>query len=162
METFQDYFKGKSPDWIPDAEYRVMEDVEAGNGIPVRSGTQAVFALIPFCVYAYLPSAKSTFGVEEVELQEVYPFVSLVYQNGDAVDKRAENAVLPSHIIKDQKRLVDAAFRHIKSEINGFNLLQQPIQQQIKKICWNKAEQDLRDNPGDVELHPHDPDYDHN
>ncbi len=165
MGDFKDYINGTSPEWSPDLEYGVMEDIETGHGISVRQtkpGQRPVFAMIPFCVYAYMPSHKHRWGTETSELHDVYPFVELLYENGDPVDPRTANINLPSHIIKDKNKLVSIAFNHFKSNLNHFYMLSKPQQEEMKQRCQNKVETYLRDHPEDPELHPHDPEYDDN
>jgi hypothetical protein len=161
--NFKDYVRGIAPQWTPDEKYKILEDVETGKGLSIRTRGRSVLAMIPFCVYSYISRYKHRFGISDTpELKEVYPFVTLIYDNGDFVDPKTEEIILPSHIIKDDRRLLDVAFRHINSKFNHYKWLTRLDQDKVYLLCQDKAEEDLRDNPGDVELHPHDPDYDDN
>lgn len=157
MNDFKSYFYGQSPDWTPDLQYGIIEDVETGEGIPLADN---VSALIPFCAYSYYPPYKHKFGVESTaKLNEVYPFVQLVHDDGTFINAKGENVFLPSNTIKDQKRLINIAFQHIQGPANDWQIIGKQNQDKIYQLCQNKAEEKLLENPGDVAVHPHDPDY---
>jgi hypothetical protein len=158
--NFKDYLQGTTPNWHPDTELHVLEDIETGQGIKVISPEGKVaYLFIPFAVVAFKPAHKSRWGVEDAQIVDVYPFAQ--YEDGTFPGEPA--ITLPLALMRDQKRLSQVALQHYNGPHNMYRVLKNSapaVADKIMQLSQAAAENWL--NNDDVQIHPHDPEYDHN
>lgn len=143
MDTFRNFCES----FVPDREYFVMEDVDTdGILLPsIKKAKKEIFIFIPFCVIGYIPRYQDIFGVHGPELKEVHPFA----QFAENVIPRDPQIVLPMNL--DPKRKVQVAFNHIRGKYNHYNLLKDEDRHELDQICWDAAQEYLREHPGEIQ-----------